>query len=465
MLRQGEGGVVFAHDVRREVQGVEHPAHEEKAQLARGEPLHRRRSTKVGGLPHRYHGGPAHQEEAGQKCRSTPCSGRKGRGIFVPVPTETPCRKPRERLGLDIAIVIGARPNFMKAAPVLHALRERRGVRVSLVHTGQHYDEAMSGSFLRDLDLQAPGVNLGVGSGTHGRQTGEVLARFEGWLEANPQDLVMVFGDVNSTLAAALAAVKRHVPVAHVEAGLRSGDRKMPEEINRIATDTIASLLFVTEPSGLRHLEREGIDASRVHHVGNTMIDTLKRFEERARGQALPSGTPERFGVVTLHRPSNVDDRDTLRGILEAFLTVSKDLPLLWPMHPRTRQRLEDFDLADGLGRTGDVRVLPPSQYIDFIGLCAHAALVLTDSGGIQEEALVLRVPVVTLRENTERPITVEAGGNLLVGSDPQRIRDGVSEMRGRDPSTFRVPALWDGHAGERIATIVVDRLAAGLPL
>ena len=367
-----------------------------------------------------------------------------------------------------IAIVVGARPNFMKAAPILHALRAFDHVTVSLVHTGQHYDEGMSGSFLRDLDLQAPGTNLGVGSGSHGRQTGEVLARFEAFLEESPQDLVIVVGDVNSTLAAALAAIKRHIPVAHVEAGLRSGDRSMPEEINRLATDAISSLLFVTEPSGMHNLANEGVPDDRRFLVGNTMIDTLLKFAPRARALPQKADLPERYGVLTLHRPSNVDDEQTLVGILDALEHISKDLPLLWPIHPRTENRLREFGLMERVEdavQAGAILRFPPQGYVDFLAWNAGATLILTDSGGIQEEALVLRVPVVTLRENTERPVTVDAGSNLLAGSDKDRILKAAEIMLARDPQTFAIPPEWDGRSGERIAQILVDRLAAGIAL
>jgi UDP-N-acetylglucosamine 2-epimerase (non-hydrolysing) len=354
-----------------------------------------------------------------------------------------------------IALVVGARPNFMKAGPVLHALRRRGGCDVRLVNTGQHYDERMAGSFLRDLGFPKPDADLGVGSGSHGKQTAQVLALFEEWLAANRQDLVVVVGDVNSTVAAALAAVKLAIPVAHVEAGLRSGDRLMPEELNRLATDALASLLFVTEPSGVAHLKREGARPDRIAFVGNTMIDTLLRFRDVALAAPRPPSWPKSYGLVTLHRPSNVDEEAPLLRILAALEEIAGELPLVWTVHPRTQSRIESFGLAEGLAKRGRITLVPPLGYVDFMAAMARAKLILTDSGGVQEEALVLRVPVVTLRENTERPVTVDCGGNLLAGNDTARIVAAARTMAARDPQSFRVPEGWDGRAAER----VVDRI------
>lgn len=365
---------------------------------------------------------------------------------------------------MKIAIVVGARPNFMKAAPVLKELL-RRGVRVELVHTGQHYDERMSDSFLRELEVPAPDVMLGVGSGTHARQTADVLTRFEDYLVESRPDLVVVVGDVNSTVAAALAAVKLQVPVAHVEAGLRSFDRSMPEEINRLITDAISSLLFVTEESGVRHLRHEGVAEERVHLVGNTMIDTLLAYREKAAAEQRPAGLPERFGLITLHRPSNVDDRGILAGILTVLEELSGELPLWWPVHPRTEKSLRESGLAERLAANQGIFCVPPASYLSFLGLMTRASLILTDSGGIQEEALVLRVPVVTLRENTERPSTVEGGGNILAGTEPERIRAAAREMLQRSPDSFVVPSLWDGRAGERVVDHLLEFLKEGARL
>ncbi|MBL8842523.1 MAG: UDP-N-acetylglucosamine 2-epimerase (non-hydrolyzing) [Planctomycetes bacterium] len=361
-----------------------------------------------------------------------------------------------------ITIVVGARPNFMKAGPVLHALQRHGGFEVKLVNTGQHYDERMAGSFLRDLGFPKPDADLGVGSASHGKQTAQVLASFEEWLLAHPQDLVLVVGDVNSTIAATLAAVKLHVPVAHVEAGLRSGDRAMPEELNRLATDALSSLLFVTEPSGVDNLRREGARADRVELVGNTMIDTLLRFREVALQSPRPPDWPDRYALVTLHRPSNVDDGAALRGILGALQELSAELPLVWTVHPRTQKRLEDFGLAGAATAGGRIRLVPPLGYVEFMAAMARARLILTDSGGVQEEALVLKVPVVTLRENTERPVTIDCGGNLLAGNDPARILAGARTMLARDPAAFRVPEGWDGKAAERVVARLERFFAEG---
>jgi UDP-N-acetylglucosamine 2-epimerase (non-hydrolysing) len=358
-----------------------------------------------------------------------------------------------------IAVVVGARPNFMKAGPVLHALRATGRHEVTLVNTGQHYDERMAGSFLRDLGFPQPDADLGVGSASHARQTAQVMELFERWLVEHPQELVVVVGDVNSTLAATLAAVKLAIPVAHVEAGLRSFDRAMPEELNRLATDALASLLFVTEPSGVEHLRREGARMDRVAFVGNTMIDTLLRFRDVALATKNPADWSERYGVVTLHRPSNVDEEKPLRGILEALTTIARELPLVWTVHPRTEKRLADFGLLPSLVGNANLRLVPPLGYVEFMAAMARAKLVLTDSGGVQEEALVLKVPVVTLRENTERPVTVECGGNVLAGNDPAKIVASAKAMLAKDPRSFRVPDKWDGRAAQRI----VERIDAFL--
>jgi UDP-N-acetylglucosamine 2-epimerase (non-hydrolysing) len=350
----------------------------------------------------------------------------------------------------------------MKAAPVLHELARREGYAVRLVNTGQHYDERMAGSFLRDLGFPRPDADLGVGSASHGRQTAEVLRLFEEWLLAHPQELVVVVGDVNSTAAAALAAVKLSVPVAHVEAGLRSFDRTMPEELNRRVTDAVSALLFVTEPSGVENLRREGARMERVALVGNTMIDTLHRFRDAALRTAPPAERPRRYGVVTLHRPSNVDERDALAGILDALGELSRELPLIWPIHPRTEKRIAEFGLSARVTASAALKLVAPMGYLEFLEAMARSALVLTDSGGVQEEALVLKVPCVTLRENTERPVTIECGGNRLVGHDPARIRDGARAMLAQDPQSFRTPELWDGQAAPRIADRIERFFAEG---
>jgi UDP-N-acetylglucosamine 2-epimerase (non-hydrolysing) len=350
--------------------------------------------------------------------------------------------------------VVGARPNFMKLAPVLRALDARDGFESVLVHTGQHYDHALSGAFFESLGIREPDERLGVGSGSHAVQTAGVMTAFDALLDRRPADLVVVVGDVNSTVAAALVAAKRHIPVAHVEAGLRSGDWKMPEEVNRVLTDRMSDLLFTTERSAHGNLVAEGIPEDRIHFVGNVMIDTLMANIERARA----SDALEREGVrageyalVTLHRPSNVDDREVLAGILEALETIAGERPVLLPVHPRTRGRMDEF----GLEPKG-LKLLEPLDYLDFLALQAGAALVLTDSGGVQEETTVLGVPCLTLRDSTERPITVTEGTNRMVPDrSPDRIleayREAVAGAR-KTGSEPRRPEGWDGRAAERIA-------------
>jgi UDP-N-acetylglucosamine 2-epimerase (non-hydrolysing) len=359
-----------------------------------------------------------------------------------------------------VAHVVGARPNFIKAAPVMRALRER-GVDQRLIHTGQHYDDRLSAVFFRDLDLPEPDLNLGVGSGTHAGQTAALLVALERALADVDPALVVVYGDVNSSLAAALVAAKALVPLAHVEAGLRSFDNTMPEEINRRVTDMLSDLLFVTSPEGIDNLERVGIPSDRIHFVGNPMIDTLlatlPRFDSAAVRATL--GLPERYAVATLHRPSNVDDATRASEVLEMLEGVADLLPLVLPLHPRGRPVLE----AAGLGRRtadGRLRVVEPLGYVDFLSLVRGSTLVLTDSGGIQEETTVLGVPCLTLRPNTERPITISHGTNRLV--EPHAVVPAVRSIlaAGRSTPSER-PPLWDGKSGERIAD-VIDRWLAG---
>ncbi len=363
---------------------------------------------------------------------------------------------PKSRVRL--VAVAGARPNFMKIAPLLRELRARGRFDVYLVHTGQHYDEAMSASFFRELGITEPDCNLGVGSGSHGEMTAEVLRRMEQILvEQRPHALIVV-GDVNSTMAAALAASKVGVPVAHVEAGLRSGDRTMPEEINRLVTDVLSDWLFVTEPAGEENLLREGIDPRRVHRVGNVMIDTLLANAEQARQR----DTLERLGliakgyvVLTLHRPSNVDDPRQLQALFEVFEELHRELPVVFPIHPRTRAAIES-KLG---GRAPDLLITEPLGYLDFLRLSADARFVMTDSGGVQEETTVLGVPCLTMRDNTERPVTVTQGTNRLVGRDPQRIRKEARRLLDGDSPAGRVPDLWDGRAAGRIVDVLEREL------
>jgi UDP-N-acetylglucosamine 2-epimerase (non-hydrolysing) len=364
--------------------------------------------------------------------------------------------------------VAGARPNFMKVAPVLRAL-DARGVQNVLVHTGQHYDRNMSESFFEDLGLPEPDVHLEVGSGSHAAQTARIMEKIEPVLEQQRPDLTIVVGDVNSTIAAAIVCSKLLLPVAHVEAGLRSFDRTMPEEINRVLTDAISDHLFTTSPEAEDNLAREGVARERIHFVGNPMIDSLERELEKAGASQITSklGLDARgYGLVTLHRPANVDSPETLRGILEALADVAARVPILFPVHPRTAKMMR----AHGLERlvtldaeravSGGIACVEPVGYVDFLRLQSDARIVLTDSGGIQEETTILGVPCLTLRWNTERPITCEAGTNKLIGTDPEAIRrEAAAVLDAPMPSPGR-PPLWDGRAGERIADIV-----AGLAL
>ena len=349
----------------------------------------------------------------------------------------------------QILCVAGARPNFMKIAPVMAALAET-GIAAQLLHTGQHYDAAMSDSFFADLGIPPPDHHLEVGSGSHAVQTAEVMRRFEPVLDSVRPQAVLVVGDVNSTIACALVAAKRGVRVIHVEAGLRSYDRSMPEEINRVLTDQISDLLFTTEKSALANLTREGIDPARVEFVGNVMIDTLYRNLERAvpASRTLGAALPQ-YAVLTLHRPSNVDDPATLAALLDVVGEINRRLPVVMPLHPRTRGSIEKFGLT---ARLDGLRVLPPVGYLEMLGLMRDARLVLTDSGGIQEETTALGVPCLTLRENTERPITIVEGTNTLVGSRPDAIRSAFEEVLGGGGKAGRIPEYWDGRAAMRIA-------------
>ncbi len=368
-----------------------------------------------------------------------------------------------ETESIRIVNVVGARPNFMKIAPLMRVFRGRERFRPVLVHTGQHYDARMSRLFFDELGIPRPDVNLEVGSASHAVQTAEIMRRFEPILAEQAPDLVLVVGDVNSTIACALVAAKRHVPVAHVEAGLRSFDRRMPEEINRVLTDAIADFLFVTEPSGLRNLEAEGVPDARVHFVGNVMIDTMLANVEKARKSRVLDDlglAPRTYAVMTLHRPSNVDDPGVFEGIFGAVRRIAEEMPVVFPAHPRTRKRMEKYGyLGAGKGGLGAVRVTEPLGYLDFLRLMAEARLVLTDSGGIQEETAILKVPCLTLRANTERPVTVEVGCNQVVGTDPQRILSAYRQVTAVETFACETPEKWDGHAAERIADVLASAL------
>jgi len=359
-----------------------------------------------------------------------------------------------------LACIVGARPNYMKMAPLVRAFGRHRSLpEVVLVHTGQHYDVAMNERLFADLELPTPDVNLEVGSGTHAVQTAEIMRRFEPVLDEIRPSCIVVVGDVNSTLACSLVAAKKGVPVVHVEAGLRSFDRAMPEEINRVLTDQIADRLYTTEHTALANLEREGIAAERVRFVGNVMIDSLLASRPHAvapavtlaQGGADPAIASGAFGVVTLHRPSNVDDPATLADLLRTLVEVSTRLPLVFAMHPRTRASIERAGLGRMLGGAR-IAVLPPQGYLEMLGLMSAAAVVLTDSGGIQEETTALGVPCLTVRENTERPITIDEGTNTLVARDRAAILRNVDAILATGGKRGRVPEGWDGRAAERIA-------------
>jgi UDP-N-acetylglucosamine 2-epimerase (non-hydrolysing) len=359
---------------------------------------------------------------------------------------------------IRVDCIVGARPNFMKMAPILAAMRAGSGFRPRLIHTGQHFSPEMSDAFFRELEMPEPDINLEVGGGTATAQTAEILRRLEALFAGDRPAAVVVVGDVTSTMAAAVAAVQQQIPVAHVEAGLRSFDRRMPEEINRILTDSISSFLFVTEPSGVRNLLCEGVADSKIHHVGNVMIDTLVRFRRKAAGSRILETLgvcPREYAVVTLHRPSNVDDPAQLRKLHGALAEVSRMLPVVFPVHPRTRSRLAEQSAEEAPG----LKLIPPLGYLDFLRLMAEARLVLTDSGGIQEETTVLQVPCLTLRENTERPVTVEQGTNRLIGVDPAAIVEAARESLAAPAGAARIPDMWDGQAAGRIVRV----LEAGL--
>ena len=393
---------------------------------------------------------------------------------------------------MKIFTVVGARPNFMKVAPIIKAINEYNAkaagkrshvpIQHTLVHTGQHYDQAMSDQFFQDLQLPRPDIHLGVGGGSHGVQTSEILRKFEEVLVAQRPDVLIVVGDVNSTIACALAAVKlpsdasgKRTLIAHVESGLRSFDRTMPEEHNRILTDHLSDLLFVTEPSGLKNLKREGIPSNRVHFVGNTMIDTLLSHQERAAGSRIlqdlglldaASSNGNRahvqsYALLTLHRPANVDHKETFTQILEGITPLAGRMPIVFPAHPRTAQRIEEFGLAAhpalAGGKASGIRIVPPAGYLDFLCLMQNARLVVTDSGGIQEETTCLGVPCVTVRENTERPVTITSGTNVLAGVKPAGIRKAIAKQL-KSGRKKKVPAKWDGKSAQRIVSVLSNR-------
>jgi UDP-N-acetylglucosamine 2-epimerase (non-hydrolysing) len=360
----------------------------------------------------------------------------------------------------NLYLVAGARPNFMKIAPIVRALRDQGGLGFKIVHTGQHYDAEMNDVFFEELGIPQPDVFMGAGGGTHAQQTAKIMLGFEELCLSARPDLVLVVGDVNSTLACSVVAKKLNIPVAHVEAGLRSGDMSMPEEINRMVTDSISDLFFVTEPSGVDNLLREGKARGRVHYVGHVMVDNL--LHQRDQLEAMDRGGFEstaikarlgRYGVVTLHRPSNVDAKEGLESIASALRDISRQLPLVFPVHPRTRANLDKFGVSLG----GAVTLTRPLSYMEFLNVWKDAEMVLTDSGGLQEETTALGVPCITLRENTERPVTVEEGTNVLAGTNPQRIIDEAGKIMRGEGKQGRRPHLWDGNAAQRIVAILAE--------
>ncbi len=363
---------------------------------------------------------------------------------------------------MKIICVAGARPNFMKIAPLMAAFRASGGLEAFLVHTGQHYDRQMSELFFDQLGIPAPDANLGVGSGSHAVQTAEIMRAFEPIVLEQRPAAVLVVGDVNSTIACGLVAVKLGVKLVHVEAGLRSFDRTMPEEINRLLTDAISDLLFCTEQSGADNLKREGVPAERIFLVGNVMIDTLLRNRDKAAASTILADlklAERQYAVLTLHRPANVDDPAILGGLLDAIEQIQRRLTVVFPVHPRTRKNLATGPLGKRMEAMGGLRMIPPAGYLDFLRLMSCAAVVLTDSGGIQEETTILKVPCLTLRDTTERPITAEVGSNRIVGTDPVKVLAAFNEvLAGKFPPP-QVPPLWDGHAAQRIADILVEKL------
>ena len=363
---------------------------------------------------------------------------------------------------MNLTLVAGARPNFMKVAPIMEAARAADAITATLVHTGQHYDEHMSAQFFRDLGMPQPDLHLEVGSASHAVQTAKIMIAFDKALDDHRPDLVLVVGDVNSTVACALVAVKRGIPVAHVEAGLRSGDRTMPEEINRLLTDQISDYLFTTEPAAADNLQREGIPQHKIFFVGNVMIDTLLKHRKIAREQMTVLTRfglePRAYAVCTLHRPSNIDTPVAAERTLRAVSEVAARLRVVLPMHPRTTRMLQEFALLDRFQE--QALVLEPLGYLDFLALLDNARLVLTDSGGIQEETTVLGIPCLTYRENTERPITVTQGTNRIVGLEPRNVAKAVDEIMSAGDMSKQIPDLWDGRAADRIIAVLKRHLA-----
>jgi UDP-N-acetylglucosamine 2-epimerase (non-hydrolysing) len=358
--------------------------------------------------------------------------------------------------------IVGARPNFMKIAPIHTQMQQTDSIEPILIHTGQHYDERMSTFFFDDLGMPKPDAFLGVGSGSHAEQTARVMVEFEKVCQKYNPDLVLVVGDVNSTMACSITAKKLWIPVAHVEAGLRSFDREMPEEINRLATDAISDILFVSERNGEINLKNEGVDPDKMHYVGNVMIDSLIHFMEKAEQSTVLKDQnlqENGFVLVTLHRPSNVDNAEQFAKILDAFDTISKEIPIVFPIHPRAQKNLETFGLAEKAAAMNNLLLLPPLGYLDFIQLEKKCRFVITDSGGLQEETTYLGKPCLTVRENTERPITVQIGTNEIVGSDMEKLTRYARNILAGDWKKGEIPKYWDGKTAERIVKILDGRV------
>ena len=366
---------------------------------------------------------------------------------------------------MHIACIVGARPNFMKVAPIMRAMESDESIQATLIHTGQHYDAALSDVFFKELGIRKPDISLGVGSGSHANQTASVMiaieeAILEAQQKGNPFTRMLVVGDVNSTMAATIAAAKLFLPVAHVEAGLRSFDRTMPEEINRLLTDSIADLLLVSEPAGVENLKNEGHPDERVHLVGNVMIDTLMTQLDRAKAQATLSElnlTASSYGVVTLHRPSNVDHPEVLSSLIDVLVDIADSMPLAFPIHPRTAGRLKEFGLFEKLESHANIHCLGPLGYLDFLCLTSQAKVIVTDSGGLQEESTALKVPCLTMRDNTERPITCTMGSSTLIGNSAEKLKKHLQEVLDGSYKSGECPKLWDGNASKRIVKVLVE--------
>lgn len=363
---------------------------------------------------------------------------------------------------MKIINVVGARPNFMKISPLIDEMKKYPEISPILVHTGQHYDKEMSKLFFDDLKLPSPDIYLGVGSASHAEQTAKIMVEFEKVLLEQKPDLIVVVGDVNSTIACALTAVKLLIPVAHVEAGLRSHDRTMPEEINRILTDAISDYLFTTSKDADANLLKEGIPKEKIYFVGNVMIDTLLKQIDKASGSDVLGRLglePKNYAALTLHRPNNVDDKEVFVRILGALEEIQKKIKIIFPVHPRTRKKIEEFGLSGKIKNMINLKITEALGYLDFLKLMSDSKLVLTDSGGIQEETTILKIPCITLRETTERPITVTEGSNVIVGSDKDKIiRECLRIIDGREKKG-KAPHLWDGHAAERIVKILLNKI------